>query len=596
MPSTETQPGLFAHLKHHHLYRVAVGYGMAIAIGIQVVARAFPYFGWSSAVPAVIIILIATFPVAIVLAWMLLEPTDPAQQTVWQKRHWKLGAIVTPVVIAAVVISGIFAFKFTERHEARVAAEQTAAQANPAASAFNPPADTLVVLPFQNLSGDPKQQYFSDGITEELTDALGQNTALKVIAWDTASKYRNSRESASDIGKALNVANVLHGSIERAGDEVRIVVELVNAVTGYALWSHHYDGSFANIFRVQDKVSQSIASALRVRFTQADLPAGGTRNPQAHQLVLKGRALMDKADVASLKVARQDFEQALALDPDYATAHALLAHALYDLTARSDLPLKTTLPAIRTHAQKALALDPRNADAWVALALTDQSADPPDFAKARAEYRKALSLDPSNVPALVDYGLVLPLKPALAEEQEATLLDPASNPAWSNLAEYAQDLSDWAQMIQAAENLLRLDPTDVDSAFAIAYAYQQLHQYDQMLTGFNRVQPATAVDKEQVAAGDLTYQALRDPALRTQALAALTNLSRYRSNLDVAGNLLQLYLALGQTAPALQLLEGICPADPVGCNDLAINPQYKPLRADPRFQQLAQKYTTVTVE
>ncbi|MGH8283815.1 MAG: hypothetical protein ACRESE_08230, partial [Gammaproteobacteria bacterium] len=233
MESTNTQPGFFARLKQHHIYRVAVGYGTVIAIGIQVVARAFPYFGLAAAVPAVIIILIASFPLAIVLAWLLVKPTDPAQQTVWQKRHWKLGAIVTPVVIAAVVISGIYAFRFGEQHAARVAAEQVAEQAaaktKPAAPVFNPPADTLVVLPFANLSGDPRQRYFSDGITEELTSALGQNPTLKVISWDTASTFRNSNQSATAIGKALNVADVLHGSIEREGSQVRIAVELVNA-------------------------------------------------------------------------------------------------------------------------------------------------------------------------------------------------------------------------------------------------------------------------------------------------------------------------------------------------------------------------------
>ncbi|MGH8280552.1 MAG: hypothetical protein ACRERZ_00020 [Gammaproteobacteria bacterium] len=595
MESTNTQPGFFARLKQHHIYRVAVGYGTAIAIGIQVVARAFPYFGWTAAVPAAIIILIASFPVAIVLAWLLVKPTDPEQQTAWQHRHWKWGAVVTSVVIAAVMVSGIYAFRFNERHAARVAAEQLA-QAKLAAPAFNPPADSLVVLPFRNLSGDPKQQYFSDGITEELTDALGQNPALRVIAWDTASKYRNSSASASDIGKALNVANILHGNIMREGGQVRIVVELINSVTGYQVWSHHYDDTFANIFTVQDQVSQAIARALQVKFAQADLPAGGTKNSQAHELVLKGRALSDKQDAASLEAARQDFEQALILDPDYADAHAHLAVALFVLTERSDLPLKTVLSAIRAHAQKALALDPRNVEAWLALGAADGSADPPDFAKARTEYRKALSLDPSNAAAHSDYGNALPLKPALAQAQEATLLDPANAAAWSNLALYAQDLGDWAQEITAVEVLLRLDPTDVDSAFGLAYAYQQLHRYDKMVAAFDRVQPATVVDKEQVAAGRLTYQALGNPALRPQALASLEALSRHQSNQDVAGNLLQLYLALGQSAPALQLLESSCPADPLGCNDLAINPIYQALRAEPRFQTLAKKYTTATLQ
>ncbi|MGH8234651.1 MAG: hypothetical protein ACREPU_10735 [Rhodanobacteraceae bacterium] len=376
---------------------------------------------------------------------------------------------------------------------------------------------------------------------------------------------------------------------------MRITTELVDTRTGYQVWSQHYDDSFANIFQVQDKVSQAIAQALQVKFAQADLPAGGTTNPQAHELVLKGRALMDKFDAASFTAARRDFEQAIQLDPNYAEAHAQLSHALLALTQRSDLPLAAMLPTMRAEAEKALALDPRNADAWVALGNADGSTDPPDFAKARETYRKALAFDPSNANAHLDYALVLPLRQELAQTQEATLLDPANATAWNNLATGAQDVGDWAQEIEAAEALLRLDPEDVDSAFGLAFAYEQLHQEDKIKSAFAAVNPVTAIDRQQVAAGQLTYRALADLALRPQALAALKDLSRHQSNLDVAANLTQMYLALGETAPGLHLLEGICPAIPVACNDLAINPAYVALRADPRFQKLVKQYNAVTI-
>ncbi|MEO6968528.1 MAG: tetratricopeptide repeat protein [Rhodanobacteraceae bacterium] len=583
-------------MKRRNVLRAAVLYAGAVWALAQGISQLGPAVGMPDWVTRwFLVAAVIGFPFWIAFAWFYeftpqgikRESEIAPNASVTHSTARKLDFAIIGVLIVAVVLLGSGYFI---RRDAPVAA------AAKVIAAFNPPADTLVVLPFQNLSGDPKQQYFSDGITEELTDALGQNPALRVIAWDTASKYRNSSESASDIGKALNVAHILHGSIARAADAVRITTELVDARSGYQLWSQHYDDSFANIFKVQDQVSQAIASALQVKFAQADLPAGGTRNPQAHELLLKGRALSDKVDAASLEAARQDFEQALNLDPDYADAHAWLAHVLLGLTQRSDSPLKTTLPTIRAHAEKALALDPHNADALVALGNADANADPPDFGNAQTEFRKALALDPSNVAAHIDYGLVLPLKSALAQEQEATLLDPANATAWNNLAVGTQDLGDWAQMIQASEALLRLDPASVDSAFYLAYAYQQLHQVDQMLTAFDRVQPATPVDKQQVAAGRLVYRALRDPALRPQALAALKGLSRHQSNPDVAGNLLQMYLVLGQTAPALQLLEGICSAVPVACNDLTINSQYRALRADPRFQQLAKKFSTQTLE
>ena len=445
--STDNQSGFFTRLKQHHLYRVAVGYGASIAVLIQVVARAFPYFGWSLAVPAVIIILIAGFPVAIVLAWLLVKPTDPAAQTQWQRRHWKLGAIVTPVVIAAVVISSIFAFRFSERHEARLVAEQAAAQAalaKPAAPVFNPPEGTLVVLPFTNLSGDPKQRYFSDGITEELTNALGQNAALTVIAWDTASHYRNSNEIPEAIGQALNVANLLHGSIQREGDQVRVVVELVNTRTGAQIWSDHYDDSLANVFKVQDQISAAIAGALKVKF--ASLGAAPTVNPQAHDLVLQARALMEKAQTAApIEQARKLLQQAIALDPDYADAHAGLARAWLDLTQYSTLPLKEALPKVRAEANQALALDPRNVVALEVLGNADVAEN--HIAKAKVEYQRALAIDPSDAVAHVGYGTVLPLQQALAQELEAVQLDPDNATAQSNLNVYAVDLGEYAQAL-----------------------------------------------------------------------------------------------------------------------------------------------------
>jgi len=591
----------FAELKRRNVLRAGVLYAGAVWALSQGIAQLGPLFdapNW--AMRAFVIACVIGFPFWIAFAWfyeftpqgLKRESEVAPDESVTHSTARKLDFAIIGVLALAVVLlaSGYFV-----RRNAPATLATTAPYAAPP-KPFNPPKDTLVVLPFRNLSGDKSQQYFSDGITEELTGALGQNPSLRVIAWDTASRYRDAKQSATDIGKVLDVANVLHGSIAREGEEVRISVELVSAVTGYELWSQHYDDAFANIFAVQDKVSQAIAQALQVKFAQADLPRGGTSNPEAHDLVLKGRALMDKLDAASFEAARKDFEQAIALDPNYADAHAHLAAALLDLTEHSDLPLKATLPQIRAEAEKALALDPNNATAWVVLGNADANSDPPNFAKAKAEFQKALALDPSNVAAHVDYGTVLPLKPGLAEYQEAVQLDPDNAVAWNNLAVVSQDLGDWAEDIKATQGDIRLDPADVDSAFGLAYTYQQLHQYAPMVAAFDLVKPATPVDREQVTTGRLVYRAIADPTLRPQALAALKALSRHQSNTDVATNLLGMYASFGEHAAVLPLLESFCPANPVGCNDLAVSPVYTALRADPRFQKLVKKYNTVTVQ
>ncbi len=612
--------GFLEELKRRHVWRIAVGYAVAAWLLIQIATQVFPFFNipnWS--VRLVVVALAIGFPIAVGLAWVYeltpegvrrTEPADSAQVRPEQESRQigrKLNTAIIGVLVAAVALLG---WRLLVSDRARVMPAVKAVAAGPAAvkldtpsaagsaasapaTAFAPPKGSLVVLPFKNLSGDPKQQYFSDGITEELTGALGQIPDLRVIAWDTASTLRDTRKTANGIGKQLNVANILHGSILRSGDDVRISAELVNTTTGYERWSAHYDGSFKDIFKVQDQVSAAIANALKVRFAQSDLPKGGTTSPEAHELVLKGRALAEKYNAASMEAARKDFEQAVALDPDYADAHAWLSRALLALTEHSDLPLKTTLPRIRAEAEKALALDPRSAGAWLALGNADSSADPPDLAKARSEFRKALALDPSNAGAHLDYGNVLPPKAAMAEETEATLLDPANATAWSNLAADAQDLGDWMLDIQATKQLIQLDPKVVDSAFGLALAYQRLRQNDNMVAAFDLVQPSTPLDRAQVDAGRLTYKALRDPALRPQALAALKSLARHQSNADVASNLMQLHLALGETTPALDILEGFCPADPIACSDLAVSPIYTPLQGHPRFEALAKKYSTL---
>ncbi|MCE5232769.1 MAG: hypothetical protein ABFC67_08575 [Mizugakiibacter sp.] len=617
--------GFLEELKRRHVWRSAVAYAVAGWLIVQIATQVFPFFNIPNWFVRVVVILLAIgFPVAVVFAWIYevtpegIRRTAPADSPDARPAHAardigrKLNAVIMIVLVLAVALMGWRLLAL--RHATPAAGSQAilaATSASPAASsptaaaappkaalsaAFNPPKDTLVVLPFKNLSGDPRQQYFSDGITQELTGALGQNPALRVIAWETASTLRDSALTARAVGEKLDVANILHGSIAREGDEVRISVELVSAVTGYELWSQHYDDSFANIFAVQDKVSQAIAQALQVKFAQADLPVGGTTNPQAHELVLKGRALLDKREAASITSARKDFEQAIALDPNYADAHALMSRALFSLTQRSDLSLKATLAQIRAEAEKALALDPNNADAWVALGNAEMTRDPPQRAKARDDLRKALALDPSNADAHFDYGTLLPLKQAMAEDQEATQLDPDNATAWNNLAVDNLDLGNWAQMVTAAQAMIRLDPADVDGAFGLAYAYQQLHQYDKMVAAFDLVKPATSVDQEQVTTGRLVYRAVADPKLRPQALAALKSLSRHQSNLGVVVNLIQMYASLGEHAALLQLLETSCPADPINCTDLAINPYYTALHADPRFQKLVNKYNTLTVQ
>ncbi|HEX6613179.1 MAG TPA: tetratricopeptide repeat protein [Rhodanobacteraceae bacterium] len=583
--------GILAELSRRHVWRAAVLYAGAAWALSQGIAQLGPLFNAPNwAMRGFVIACLIGFPFWVAFAWFYawtpeglkreeeVERTPSLTRTTGRKLDF---AIIGVLLIAvALLASGYFV-----HHDSTTAATAAAAP-------FNPPADTLVVLPFANESGDPKQQYFSDGITEELTNALGQNTALRVIAWDTASKYRDSKQHATDVGKALNVANVLTGKILREGNAVRVIVELVNARTGYQVWSDHYDDSLANVFQVQDQISAAIAGALKVKFT--NLGAAPTVNPQAHDLVLKANALIEKAQTAApVEQARKLYEQAISLAPDYADAHAGLARAWLVLTQVSTLPLKDGLPKMRAEANKALALDPRNARALVVLAVADQAEG--KIAEARVGFERALALDPSNAIAHLDYGMVLPLKQEQAQEQEAVQLDPDNATAQNNLAVVELDLGEYAQALVAWQAVMRLDPHSADSAIWLALANSLLHRDADAVKAFDLAQPQTELAKALVAAGRLTYQSLLDPKLHPQALAAVGALRR-RTDLNPLSMLgmIQLELALGQNDTALEQLPKLCASVAVGCNDLSVYPVYLPLHGQPAFEALVKQYDTVS--
>ena len=599
------------------MWRIAVAYAVAAWLLVQVATQVFPFFNipnWS--VRLVVVASAIGFPFAVVLAWVYEITPEGVRRTVPADspdarpefaRHQigrKLNMVIIAVLVLAVALLGwrLLVLRHagstkTSKTIVQAQAQTHGRQAADAKSAttpgtFNPPADTLVVLPFANLGGDPRQQYFSDGITEELTNALGQNTALRVIAWDTASKYRDGKQPATDIAKALNVANVLTGKILRQGSEVRVIVELVNARTGYQTWSSHYDDSLSNIFQVQDKISAAISGALKVKF--ADARAAQTVNPEAHDLVLQARAAIQNGRSATpYEQARSLLKQAIAIAPDYAAAHALLARALNDLIQFSTLSPKNVLPKVREEANKALQLDPNNVDAILALASADMYEG--RNAEARKGFQRAIELDPSNATAHLDYGLLLPPKATLAETLKSAQLDPDSAITQNNLAISYLNVGEYPEALAPSLAVAKLAPHSASTAFGLAQAYSLLHRNQDAINAFDLVHPDTPLGRQLVAAGKLTYQSVLDPKLRPQALDAADAL-RQRSDLDPDSlyNLFIVYLVLDKKDIALNLLDRSCAPAPFSCSDFAVNPTYVPLRDDPRFEAMEKKYGMIS--
>jgi tetratricopeptide (TPR) repeat protein len=371
-----------------------------------------------------------------------------------------------------------------------------------------------------------------------------------------------------------------------------VIVELVNATTGYQTWSSHYDDSLSNIFQVQDKISAAIADALKVKFASANTQR--SVNPEAYDLVQQARALLGRSlTAAPIEKARSLLEEAIALDPYYADAHAALAGVWSDLPQYSTLARKDALPKARAEARKALTLDPANVHALVTLANIDTAKG--HVAKARAEYRHAIELDPSNAGAHMDYALTLPLKQSLTQTLEAVQLDPDSVIAQNNLVASYVDLGQYAQALPHAQKLQRLLPHNPGIALSLAQTYGLLHRHEDAVKAFDLATPDTVLGKAIVAAGRLTYQSLLDPKLRPQALAALDALSQ-RPDLDPpsTSDMIQLYAVLGEKRAVLGLLPGMCTSIPAACSDLSVNPIWLPLRGDSTFEALVKRYDTTS--
>ncbi|MBU6420995.1 MAG: hypothetical protein KGQ62_02835 [Gammaproteobacteria bacterium] len=472
--AANTASSFFARLKQHHIYRVAAWYGATIAVLIQVVARAFPYFGWSAAVPAVIIILIVGFPVAIVLAWLLVTPADSASQTGWQKRRWKLGTIVTPIVIAAVVVSGIFAFRFSEHRTEHLAATQEVAKATvpvsantlTLSSATAVPAKSVAVLPFLNESRDKDQQYFSDGLSEDLITALSQFASLKVINRDSSFRFRNSQDSVQIIGAKLGVAHLLEGSVRQLGDEVRISAELVNVSDGSTLWSQHYDRPYKNLFALQDDITKSVAGALQAKLlpvpgaaTQGDRPPSGSL--AAYNAYLQGKFYSQRGTEVDVQKAIGYFTNAIRIDPRYALAWVALGRANFGLAASfvGGSEAASAWDRARAALQTALALDPNLATAHGFYAAILASHDHA-WLRAEAEAQLAYQLAPDR-----EFAALAEIRAALGHSQQAVELlqqglpnDPLCAVCYDHLARYLSALGRFDEAMQAARKSVQLAP------------------------------------------------------------------------------------------------------------------------------------------
>jgi serine/threonine-protein kinase len=292
---------------------------------------------------------------------------------------------------------------------------------------------SIAVLPFENQSGSD-DDYFADGVTDEILNALAQVEGLRVAARTSCFAFKGRREDLRQVAEKLDVTTVLEGTVRRSGSRLRITAQLVNAADGYQLWSERYDREMTDVFAVQDEIANAIATRLRGTM-HADVEhvraRGGTKNLEAYELLLRGRALQIRRG-RFVHQAAACFEQAIALDPQYAEALAWLADS-YRLMGTFGVRPKDVMPKAKALAERALAIDDGMVQAWVTLASVEEQYDR-NFAKSDLLYERVLTLDPRNSQARAQRGLwrairsAMPMEDALAEMRRAVEDDPLN--AW----------------------------------------------------------------------------------------------------------------------------------------------------------------------
>jgi len=253
---------------------------------------------------------------------------------------------------------------------------------------------SIAVLPFSNMSADKDNEYFSDGLAEEIINELAQIPGLKVTARTSAFAFRGKEQDIQKIAEALHVKTILEGSVRRAGTRIRVMAQLINAADGYHLWSQRYDREMADIFELQDEIAQAIASALHVKLSPQSAPAAQYKpNLPAYEALLKARHYFQSLRPESLPRIKEFFEQAIALDPKYALPHC--EYGIYFLmgAAVGSLPANQTLPLVRAHAQKALELDPSIPEGHAMLGVVASYLEY-DWKEAEKRFRLAMARDP----------------------------------------------------------------------------------------------------------------------------------------------------------------------------------------------------------
>lgn len=451
---------------------------------------------------------------------------------------------------------------------------------------------SLAVLPLDNLSGDESQNYFADGMTDELITDLAQIGALRVVSRTSVMQYKNSRKPLPQIARELNVDAVVEGSVLRAGQQVRITAQLIHAPADEHLWAHSYEGDLRDTLALQKKVARAIAEQIRIELTpreQAALKSARTVDPVAYEAYLRGRFFWNKRTAESLKKAIDYFNQAVEKDPKYAEAYAGLAdsYALAGDWQYSLMAPKDALPKAKAAATKALELDDSLGEAHASLGFSIDLFDW-DWPAAEREFRRAIELSPGYATAHHWYSWHLAVQrrndEAIAEIKKALALDPLSLIVNADLAEELLIAHRYQDSIQQARKTIEMDPNFAVAHYVLGQALVQTHVYEE---GIAELETAVKLSgRSPICTSHLAY-AYAVSGRRDDALRILNELKKGSTGSANAPELALAYVGVGDNQEALNWLENAY--EDRFNPSILLRPCFDPLRSTPRFQDLMRR-------
>src|SRR5712692_9026058 len=393
-----TLGNFFAELKRRNVYKVAVAYAVVAWLLLQASSIFLPAFDAPSWVMKIfIIVIIFGFPVALIFSWAFeitpegikleseIEPSKSMTRRTGRK-------IVALTIALAVVAAGLFVYQLVRSNSTFTPRQSEAATAAPNKS--------IAVLPFDNLSRDPDNAYFCEGVQDEILTRLAKVADLKVISRTSTQHFKSTPDNLPQIAKQLGVAHILEGSVQKANDQVRVNVQLINALTDAHLWADTYDRKLTDIFSVESEIAKTIAETLQARLTGSEknsIAKTPTANPEAYELYLKGRFFSEKRTGADLLKSIEYYDQAIAKDPGYPLAYVGLADSHLLLTAYGAISPKESASPAKAALKKALDLDDSLAQAHASSGLL--ATLELNVHRAISELERAIQLNPNYATA-----------------------------------------------------------------------------------------------------------------------------------------------------------------------------------------------------